>query len=89
LPRNLVVRVGGLVITRQRPETARGFTFLTIEDETGLVNVVVAPAVYRRQRALAGGEPRGGAVNVIARRFWPLSDAAAEPAGHVPSHDFR
>jgi error-prone DNA polymerase len=106
LPKNLVVRVGGLVITRQRPETAKGFTFLTIEDETGLVNVIVAPAVYEKQRGLVRAEPllvvegllqkddvlpHGGAINVIARRFWPLRDDAdaAASAARVPSHDFR
>jgi len=40
-PQNLICRVGGLVITRQRPGTAKGFVFLTLEDETGLVNVIV------------------------------------------------
>ncbi|MDE2571232.1 MAG: error-prone DNA polymerase [bacterium] len=43
-------RVGGLVITRQRPGTAKGFVFLTLEDETGVVNVVVKPKVYERFR---------------------------------------
>ena len=50
MPPNLVCRVGGLVITRQRPGTAKGFVFLTLEDETGLVNVIVRPDVYERYR---------------------------------------
>jgi error-prone DNA polymerase len=49
-PNNLLCRVGGLVITRQRPGTAKGFVFLTLEDETGLVNVIVRPDVYERYR---------------------------------------
>ena len=50
MPNNLVCKVGGLVITRQRPGTAKGFVFLTIEDETGLVNVIVRPDIYERYR---------------------------------------
>jgi error-prone DNA polymerase len=49
-PRNLICKVGGLVITRQRPGTAKGFVFLTLEDETGLVNVIVRPDVYEKYR---------------------------------------
>ncbi|HEV2740406.1 MAG TPA: OB-fold nucleic acid binding domain-containing protein [Candidatus Elarobacter sp.] len=50
MPKNLVCKIGGLVITRQRPGTAKGFVSLTIEDETGLVNVIVRPDVYERNR---------------------------------------
>ena len=49
MPHKTVCKVGGMVITRQRPGTAKGFVFLTLEDETGLVNVIVRP---RRVRAL-------------------------------------
>jgi error-prone DNA polymerase len=92
-----MVRVGGLVICRQRPETAREFMFMTIEDETGLVNVVVRPDVYRAQRRTLRGEPllvvegvlarEDGVVNILARRAWPLPHDAA--AAVVPSHDYR
>jgi error-prone DNA polymerase len=44
------VRVGGAVICRQRPGTAAGFLFLTLEDETGLVNVIVRPDLFKRER---------------------------------------
>jgi error-prone DNA polymerase len=47
---NQICRVGGLVITRQRPGTAKGFVFLTLEDETGFVNVIVRPDVFERFR---------------------------------------
>ena len=50
MPNHLVCKVGGMVITRQRPGTAKGFVFLTLEDETGLVNVIVRPDVYERNR---------------------------------------
>ena len=44
------VRVAGAVITRQRPGTAKGFVFLTVEDETGIANVIVRPDVYDAHR---------------------------------------
>ena len=46
------VAVAGLVICRQRPPTAKGFVFLTLEDETGLVNVIVPPKCFQRQTEL-------------------------------------
>jgi error-prone DNA polymerase len=51
------VRVAGAVICRQRPGTARGFLFLTLEDETGLVNVIVKPDLFHREHAVLVGEP--------------------------------
>ena len=45
------VRVAGRVVVRQRPPSAKGFVFITLEDETGLVNLVVRPKVYERYRA--------------------------------------
>jgi error-prone DNA polymerase len=44
------VRVAGMVITRQRPGTAKGFVFLTLEDETGIVNIIVRPDLFARER---------------------------------------
>ncbi len=49
-PEGALVRVAGAVICRQRPGTAHGFLFLTLEDETGLVNVIVRPDVFREQK---------------------------------------
>ncbi|MEE2757338.1 MAG: error-prone DNA polymerase [Myxococcota bacterium] len=46
------VTVGGLVISRQQPETAKGFVFISLEDETGFVNVIVAPQSYAKNRRL-------------------------------------
>ncbi len=75
------VRVGGLVVARQRPGTAKGVLFLLLEDEHGTVNVVVSPQVYERHRLAVRTEPlllvegrlerhasAGGAINVLARR---------------------
>jgi error-prone DNA polymerase len=88
------VTVGGVVTHRQRPATAGGTTFLNLEDETGLVNVVVSLGCWRRYKKAARGEPalliRGrlekyeGVVNVVAERLEPL------PVGRAPkSRDFR
>jgi error-prone DNA polymerase len=51
------VRVAGTVICRQRPGTAKGFMFLTLEDETGLVNVIVRPDLFHRERPVLTGAP--------------------------------
>ena len=70
------VEVAGLVVARQRPETAKGFIFVLLEDEAGMVNVIVRPDVYERYRTAIRGEPllwvRGklakddGTVNLLA-----------------------
>jgi len=70
------VEVAGLVVARQRPETAKGFIFVLLEDEAGMVNVIVRPDVYQRYRPAIRGEPllwvRGklakddGTVNLLA-----------------------
>jgi len=51
------VRLGGLVVARQRPGTAKGIVFLLLEDEFGTVNLIVPPQVYERHRAIVRGEP--------------------------------
>jgi error-prone DNA polymerase len=55
LPEGARVTVAGAVICRQRPGTAKGFLFLTLEDETGLVNVTVRPDLYRREKEVLVG----------------------------------
>jgi len=82
MPNHLVCKVGGMVITRQRPGTAKGFVFLTLEDETGLVNVIVNPNVYERNRRLIRSsvalviegtlQKEQGTLDIIAKRFWAL-----------------
>ena len=71
-------RVAGLVVARQRPETAKGTVFLLVEDETGMTNVIVRTDVYDRYRAAVRGEPfvlvtgklakDDGTVNVLAEK---------------------
>jgi len=89
-------RVAGHVITRQRPPTAKGFFFLTLEDETGFVNVIVTPRRFDRARRVLVGYPllviegvvqkEQDVVNLRGDRFWPLEP----PAGAVPrARDFH
>jgi error-prone DNA polymerase len=88
------VRVAGSVIVRQRPGTAKGFVFLSLEDETGIANVIVTPTLFARHRWVLVAEPflliegilqvQDDVVSVRAQRVHTL----ARPAHIVPSHDF-
>jgi len=88
-------QVAGLVVARQRPETAKEIVFLLVEDETGMTNVIVRPDVYDRCRAAVRGEPfllvRGklakddGTVNVLAEKVEGLKLVGAQQA--APLHD--
>ncbi len=85
------VRIGGLVVTRQHPMTAKGTVFLALEDETGMVNVTLWPDTWARLRSvvrrhallLVDGDLQreGEVVNVIARAIRPLPEVAAEAGG--------
>jgi error-prone DNA polymerase len=89
-------RVAGMIVCRQRPPTARGFVFLTLEDEHGLMNVIVRPGVYARDRRTINGEGlvlvdgavqhQQGVLNLMARQVQPLVPAAALPVAR--SHDY-
>ncbi|QJU53578.1 error-prone DNA polymerase [Herbiconiux sp. KACC 21604] len=89
------IEVGGVVTHRQRPATASGITFLNIEDESGLLNVICGVGVWKRYRRIARDAPalivRGilersaeGVINLVADRFEPLSLTAP-----TTSRDFR
>jgi error-prone DNA polymerase len=90
------VRVGGMVICRQRPPTARGFTFLSVEDETGIANLVVEPRLFEQFRkqivssiflwAEGKVERAGKVVNVKVSHLEPLrvGPRAPAPGGPVP-----
>ena len=89
--------VAGLVVARQRPQTAKGTVFLLVEDETGMTNVIVRPDVYDRYRAAIRGEPfvlvRGklakddGTVNVLAEEVRGLQCdiKSPDPAPRAPA----
>ncbi|MEO6835241.1 MAG: error-prone DNA polymerase [Candidatus Tumulicola sp.] len=80
---HLLCRVGGLVITRQRPGTAKGFVFLTLEDETGLVNVIVRPDVYERYRRTI----RSASMLVIEGKLQKEAGCTDLIAHHVKAFD--
>jgi error-prone DNA polymerase len=87
------VRVAGMVITRQRPGTAKGFVFLTLEDETGIANVIIRPDLFDRERLIVIRQPfllvegllqhQDGVVSVKAERLQGIEGAAS-----VDAHDF-
>jgi error-prone DNA polymerase len=89
------VRVAGAVITRQRPGTAKGFVFLTLEDETGIANIIVRPDLFSEQKRAIVGEPyllvegtlqiQEGVTSIKADRVLGLSGGGPDPQ----SHDFR
>ncbi len=97
LPHGRRTRYAGLVICRQRPGTASGVVFLTLEDETGFVNVVARSDVYERHKVLvktssflgvAGRiQAEDGVVHLVAESFWAPRGALA--AASVESRDFR
>ena len=87
------VRVAGMVITRQRPGTAKGFVFLTLEDETGISNIIVRPDLFDRDRLTVVRQPfllvegilqnQQGVLSVKAERVQAIEGAAS-----VDAHDF-
>ncbi|HEX2343896.1 MAG TPA: OB-fold nucleic acid binding domain-containing protein, partial [Vicinamibacterales bacterium] len=87
------VRVAGMVITRQRPGTAKGFVFLTLEDETGVANVIVRPDLFDRTRLVVVRQPfllvegilqhQDGVLSVRAERLQGIDVGAS-----VDAHDF-
>ena len=88
------IRVAGTVITRQRPGTAKGFVFLTLEDETGIANIIVRPDLFSRDRLAILEEPfllvegvlqnQEGVTSVRAERVEGIAGVPIE----VESHDF-
>jgi error-prone DNA polymerase len=90
-----IVEVGGMVVARQRPETAKGIVFMLLEDERGTVNLIVPPPVYERHRAEVRTSPlvrakgrlerREGTTNVLVSEVTELERTQLNevaPAGH-------
>ena len=90
------VRVGGLVVARQRPGTAKGIVFMLLEDEGGTINLIVPPEVYDRDRLVVRTEPlvvaqgrlerhpaAGGQVNVLTTKLWALETPESAPLATV------
>jgi error-prone DNA polymerase len=88
------VQVAGSVIVRQRPGTAKGFVFLSLEDETGIANVIVTPPIFARHRLALVSEPYLLVDGIAQRQDGVISVRATRAQGfpalghHVPSHDF-
>ena len=91
-----IIQIAGNVICRQRPGTAKGFVFISLEDETGVANAIVTPDLFERLRLLITEEPflviegevqnTDNVVLVKARNIRPLARAQF---GGSESHDFR
>jgi error-prone DNA polymerase len=89
------ISVGGWVIVRQRPGTAKGFVFLTLEDETGVANIIITPQLFDKNRLALVDHPfllihgtlqnQDNVISVKAKRIQPLSFKVAA----APSHDFH
>ncbi len=90
-----LVQVAGLVIVRQRPGTAKGFFFVTLEDETGVSNIIVMPELFQKNRPLLHRAPillvegvlqkQDGTIGIRGRRFAEIKLNAPLPS----AHDFR
>ena len=91
------VRTAGMVITRQRPGTAKGFVFLTLEDETGVANIIVRPDFYDREKVTLVSAPflivegvvqtEDGVTAIRAEKVSRLDGLSADAA--IESHDFH
>ena len=94
MPSGKRLRIGGCVITRQRPGTAKGFVFISLEDETGVANAIITPDLFHQNRLLLASERflaiegilqnQDNVISVKAERVQPLFVTKAETA----SHDF-
>jgi error-prone DNA polymerase len=95
IPSGKRLRIGGCVIVRQRPGTAKGFVFLSLEDETGVANAIVTPDLFHQNRLLLTSERflavegilqnQDNVISVKAERVLPLFVSKAETV----SHDFH
>ena len=98
------VRTAGCVIARQRPGTAKGFVFLSLEDETGIGNAIITPDIMERERVAITSEKflllegvlqnQDGVISVRVERVAPLREAYSKEAvditdAEVRSHDFH
>jgi len=87
--------VAGAVIARQRPGTAKGFVFLSLEDETGIANAIITPQLFDQDHTVVVHNPflliegrlqnQDNVISVKAERVFPLKLTQAEPE----SHDFH
>jgi error-prone DNA polymerase len=94
---NRHLRVAGLIILRQRPSTAKGITFVTMEDETGTANLIVKQKIWERYYKIARRSPawiahgklekKSGVIHVVVNRLEDMSDRLSEL--NIKSRDYR
>jgi len=92
---NQHVRIAGCVIARQRPGTAKGFVFLSLEDETGIANIILTPDTFERDRMIVTRnrflliegllQVQDSVIHVKAQQIHPLNITSAA----ISSHDFH
>jgi error-prone DNA polymerase len=92
----MLLKVAGCVITRQRPGTAKGFVFLSLEDETGIVNIIVQPDLFERRRIVCTTSPyilvKGvlqSITGVISVKAGEIEELHFRDAAVMSSHDFH
>jgi error-prone DNA polymerase len=95
VPNGRCVRIAGAVICRQRPGTAKGFVFLSIEDETGIANAIITPPIFEEYHVVVVHQPflivegelqnLDNVISVKAEKIRPLNLTRAETV----SHDFH
>jgi error-prone DNA polymerase len=92
----LILSVAGCVITRQRPGTAKGFVFLSLEDETGVVNIIIRPDLFERRREICSTAPYVivtgvlQSVNgVVSLKAGLIEELNFREAAVMRSHDFH
>ena len=92
---NRTIRIAGCVIARQRPGTAKGFVFLSLEDETGIANIILTPDIFEQNRIVVTRsrflmiegplQNQDGVIHVKAQFITPLESHGAD----IPSHNFH
>jgi error-prone DNA polymerase len=95
LPSGRLVKVAGIVLIRQRPGTASGVIFSTIEDETGVANIIIWPKIFEANRRIVLGarllgvrgqlQSEQGVIHVVARELFDLSGHLARLADKAPA----
>lgn len=92
----MLVKVAGCVITRQRPGTAKGFVFLSLEDETGIINIILRPDLFERRRQVCTSSPyvlvKGvlqSTSGVIAVKAGDVDHLSFHDSAIMRSHDFH
>ena len=95
IPSGRIVKVAGIVLIRQRPGTASGVIFSTLEDETGIANIIIWPKIFERFRRIVLGarllgvrgqiQSEQGVIHIVARELFDMSGHLAKLAEKAPA----